>query len=109
MSEPQPPRAGKIRATEVFTPGFFINYLLSLVLTSWIPVMRFTFVGEDGTVLSEIDRSIYGLYLDVFQEPATWKVYLYLGIHLVVVFLITYAIWYLVLSRARRSREGLPT
>ena len=93
----------RLRATDVFTGGFWVNYFISLAATIWIPVAHLTFVNETtGEVISDSMLPMYKIYLDLLQDPTLATAYKYVAFHLGVVFAVTFGVWYIVLRRSSR-------
>lgn len=93
----------KAHWASVFGLGFWINYLVSLLLTLWIPFAHLRFINkETGAIVNESFLPMYRIYLDVIQHPEAVSAYKFIALHLIIVFFVTYAVWYLVLLRSRR-------
>lgn len=96
----------RVSAKELFSPGFFINLAISLVVTSWVPFVHFIFKDEEGNVAAESYRPVYKLYIDVAQDPSNGMLWAYIGLHFVIVFLISLAVWYGVLRYRARAASA---
>jgi hypothetical protein len=74
-------------------PRFWINYLVALVLTSFVPVVRMEVRTGDGKVLGEQTWTMYQIYRDLLQHPTAMNGWKYLAIHTASVFAITAFVW----------------
>jgi len=101
----------KVRLRDIFGPAFWFNYLISLFVTLWVPFAHLRFKDEEtGKIIRESYPAVYEIYLDIFQNPNTWSAYKYVGAHLGIVFLISFAMWYLVARwQARRDAVAAGT
>lgn len=116
----------KTRMRDVLSRRFLLNYVIILLITCWFPLITQTVVAQDenGVVLSEtvshimICRSYMNVIREVFTpgagnadtEATDWAVdadLVAVLVHLVLCFVISYIVWYVVLRLRRPAGDGL--
>lgn len=95
----------KIRARDVFSVRFWINYLIILGVTCWVPLLshRARMQDPDGTVLQESFTRIpvYRSYWMLLHGGSRWHL-IAVAVHLSLCFVICFAVWYFVLRASTR-------
>jgi hypothetical protein len=90
-------------ARVLLAPGFWINFLATLLLTCWLPGVKSVLKTEDGTVIQELSVPLYHCYWRLIQGEYSRETLQAMGMHLGIVFIVTFAIWLAFAGRRRRN------
>jgi len=97
----------RVNLSETFGWRFWLNYVINLLLTCWIPLARLEFrVEETGELVNTSYLPMYQIYYQLLTSynAGYWK---YALGHLLGVLAITALVWYLVAWRsAARDAES---
>jgi len=90
----------RIRVRDVFSVRFWVNYLVILGVTCWMPLLSHhaQMQDPDGTILQESFTRIpvYKSYWMLFQGGGQWHL-IAVAVHIGLCFVICFAVWYFVL------------
>jgi hypothetical protein len=111
---------------DVLTWRFFINYAVILGLTCWIPLTAARAVMSDteGNVIREMETKtplyeswkrigtgVYAHITDAAEKPSRKALqphFLACGMHLLICFLISWWVWFMVLRARDKKADGAP-
>jgi hypothetical protein len=96
----------------VFSIWFFLNVVLSFIVTLWLPlaktVTRATGAGlpEEGQILREETRPAWRVYQSLAENPGAIDSWIFVALHIGIVVAITYLVWLVVLGIG--GKQGAP-
>ena len=102
--EPMVPRRTPMPWREVFGWRFWVNYLLCLVVTLWVPIVEMGVV-VNGEVQQRQRQAAYRVYQQLFEDPTLWIAWKYVFAHWGIVFVVMATVWWFVLRRMGVGNE----
>lgn len=106
MSQPVEPEITKTPLREIYGWRFWVNYLVCLVVTIWLPLLSLQ-TEVDGK-LSGAPRYVpmYEVYWNILRKPGESVYWPYAAAHLGITFAVMAVVWWLLLRRAPAKKAA---